>query len=180
MFFTVMALSILVTNAWAVLISTVHTDTPYQLDVTWTWDEVGIRRDEPVLSNWDDRIVLSFLAVVDTDGITGYNGQLSIYLTTPPPSPPIPIPLSGPTQPLPSPFIAYIHLFPFTITEYGVITEYAKNIVEANYHFVFNRAPNPEDSLIQLTATRSVPLPGAILLFGSGLAGLMAIRRRKK
>jgi hypothetical protein len=40
-------------TASAALISTVVTDTPTQLEVTWTWDPEESETDTPSLLNWD-------------------------------------------------------------------------------------------------------------------------------
>jgi hypothetical protein len=55
--------------------------------------------------------------------------------------------------------------------------------VAGEYYANFNSGSNPNDTgpyQMALSDMSSVPIPGAILLFGPGLAGLAAVRRRLK
>lgn len=146
--------------AYASLISTIIRDATNQLDITWSWDETVPSEDVPVLSNWKGHISLQFFPASAPNDFIGGMGITEYFQNDHPAS-------------------FAILIAPFKIDQYGILTDFNTSTTNANYHFIYVRDPNPAESVIHLTAT-AVPIPGAIILFGSGLLGLFITQKRKK
>jgi len=151
------------------LVATVVTDTATDLKVTWTWDPEAADASTPTLTNWFGKLTISPVA----EG--NWSGDWQAWHETDPHPPE-----SGGGG------IAG-NFFSFSETDisgYGLVVNQT-SAVEHTPHgdfftFKFDRSMLAANNSIELTGAHVVPLPAAVWLFGSGIAGLFAFARRKR
>lgn len=153
-------------NAFATLTPTVAKDTPLLLDVSWTWNPENDDVSLVTLTNW-----YAYLNIIKVGN--NWNGELDVHHMVNP----------HPGESLPA---SIIKTFSFDATnDFGVV--YSATFSEThpgeghsdNYTFIFNRSMFPPNTSIHLTGAH-VPIPGAVWLLGSGLLGLIGLKRKLK
>ena len=142
-------------------------DTPTELEVTWDWNpEVNFSNTVTGLINWQN-VSLSIDNTVPAAGSVNWTFQ---HLVAP-----------HPGDITPGTLFAGAAAVNFT-TQWGYVVNESGSILHETTHydewtFLFDRSMDPSASSITLTVSH-VPLPCSAWLVGSGLLGLLGIKRR--
>lgn len=139
-------------HAEAGLMSSVHEDSISAFDVTWLWGGDLPVTDEPVFSNWEGTVSLSINEAASPTVL--FLGNF-LFLHS--------------SEPLL--FVVGPVLIPGNEDSFGLLLDSRFTVGGVNYHFLFDRTPNPSESTIRATASR-VPSPSSLALLAIALLGL--------
>lgn len=152
---TLFLLLLFAARADAGLIGNVDRDTPTSAQVTWLWDGAAPADNSVTLPNWRGSYELSIFTQQDSDLFALLRIEHGAD------------PIRDGNVIIPGGIFAPLLVLsePGSV---GTLIDYHFPILDARYHFIFDRAPNPADSTIRLAMQR-VPVPATLHLLLAGI-----------